>query len=169
MVRLLLASCMTIVAAVTVLGQSSDELAAKYPVVSAYQVRPGILMTAKYADDGQVCEMTIEKRHYSAPREVDLSSNIPRRLIDQLTDDLVPESERGPATSRYLSDDSYVAGGVSYIKRDFEKVSIEIHGSTSESCNGGDEVVVIRWKKRACVVPKTTAVDSTKKNKISAR
>lgn len=169
MVKLLLALCVTIFAAVAVLGQTSDELAAKYPVVSAYQVRPGILMTAKYADDGQVCEMTIEKRHYSARREVDLSSNIPSKLIDQLTDDLVPETERGPATSRYLSDDSYVAGGVSYIKRDFEKVSIEIHGSTSESCNGGDEVVVIRWKKRACIVPKTTTADSTKENKMPAR
>ena len=108
-------------------------------------------MTVKYAEDGQTCEMTLEKRHSSSKdKDIDLGSNIPSKLVDELTDELAPTADRGPATSRYLSPDSYVAGGVSYIKQDFQNVSIEVHGDTSESCNGGEKVVVIRWKKRVC-------------------
>jgi hypothetical protein len=132
-------------------GQTSAYLSAKYVPLSAYEVRPGVLMTATYGEDGQVCVMTIEKRHSSSKRaDIDLSSKMPAKLVDELTDELVPPAERGPAKSKWLDDDSYVAGGVSYTKRSFENVSIEIHGSTSESCDGGDEVVIIRWTKRSC-------------------
>jgi hypothetical protein len=133
-------------------AQTSEDLGAKYPAVAAYEVRPGVLMTVRYAEDGQACEVTLEKRHSSSKdRDIDLGSNIPSKLVDELTDELAPQADRGPATSRYLSPDSYVAGGVSYIKRDFQNVSIEVHGDTSTSCDGGDKVVVIRWKKRVCV------------------
>lgn len=153
-------------------GQTPGELAAKYPVVSAYEVRPGILMTARYAADGQVCQMVLETRHYHRADEIDLGSTIPTKLEDRLIDELVPENERGkPTKSRWLNGD--VGGGVTYTKRDFENVSIEVHGSYScrekksskgqLSCDtGGDEVVVIHWKKRTCATPKAndTAKDS---------
>jgi len=42
-------------------GQSSDDLSARYAAVSANQVRPGILMTAKYAEDVQVGEMMLQR------------------------------------------------------------------------------------------------------------
>ena len=128
-------------------GQTSDNLAAKYPVVSAYKVRPGILMTAKYAEDGQVCEMVLQ-RHYTSD-QTDADSTIPAELEDQLVDELAPPVERGPATSRWLKN-SYVAGGVTHTERDFENVLIEIDGTAS----AGDKVVVIHWKKRTCAVPK---------------
>jgi len=48
-------SCFTLAAIVlTALfsnGQSSDDLSARYAAVSAYQIRPGILLTAQYAED----------------------------------------------------------------------------------------------------------------------
>jgi len=164
-----------VLASVLASAQTSEDLAAKYPVVAAYQVRPEILMTAKYAEDGQVCEMTLEKRHYQTAEEIDLGSTIPAKMIDQLTDELVPASERGKPTSRWLDKDSYVAGGVSFTKHDFENVTIEMHGSYScnqgasskghLSCDsGGNEVVVIRWKQRACVAPKQTRNASEKKD-----
>ena len=43
-------------------SQLSIELSAKYPVVTSYEVRPGILMTPKYSDDGQVCEMSFGRQ-----------------------------------------------------------------------------------------------------------
>ncbi len=151
MIKSLFAPCLLVFVAISVSGQTSEELAVKYPAVAAYEVRPGVLMTVKYAEDGQACEMTLEKRHSSSvDKDIDLGSNIPSKLIDELTDELAPAADRGPATSRYLSPDSYVAGGVSYTKRDFQNVSIEVHGDTSTSCDGGEKVVVIRWKKRAC-------------------
>jgi hypothetical protein len=151
MLKTLLSFSLVTIFGVLASGQTSADLSARYPAISAYEVRPGILMTALYGEDGQVCQMTIERRH-STPKEkdIDLSSTISRKAIDQLTDELVPAAERGPATSRWLDADSYVAGGVSDIKHSFENVSIEIVGSTSQSCNGGDEVVIIRWRKRGC-------------------
>lgn len=143
--------------AVIACGQTSSELAAKYPVVAAYEVRPGILMTAQYAKDGQICEMVLETRHYRTPDEIDLSSTIPPGLIDQLTDEMVPASERGPATNRWLTN-SHVAGGVSHVQRDFENVLIERDGSAST----GDEIVIIRWKKRTCPTARLNSADSMK-------
>src|SRR5215831_235171 len=118
-------------------GQTAADLAAKYPSVSAYEIRPGILMTAKYGADGQVCEMVLEARHYQTPEKVDLRSVIPGKLEDSLIDELVPIPERGEPIHRWskkepkdgwLDTDSYMAGGVSYLKRSYENVSIEQHG-----------------------------------------
>src|ERR1700678_1230788 len=143
--------------AVLASGQTSDNLAAKYPAISAYEVRPGILMTAKYAGDGQVCEVVL-KRHYS-PNQTDADSTIPSKLEDQLIDELVPAAERGPATSHWLGN-SYVAGGVTHTERDFQSVLIEKDGTVS----GGDKVVMIHWKKRPCADAKANAASSTKGN-----
>jgi hypothetical protein len=142
--------------AVLASGQTSDNLAAKYPAISAYEVRPGILMTAKYAGEGQVCEMVLERRY--SPDQTDADSIIPGKLEDQLIDELVPTAERGSATSRWLNN-SFVAGGVTHRERDFEKVLIEIDGTVS----AGDKIVVIRWKKRTCADVKVNATSPTKK------
>jgi hypothetical protein len=72
--------------------RTSDNLSTKYPIVSAYGVRPGILMTAKYAENGQVCEMVMQ-RCYS-PDQPNADSTIPNKLEDQLIDELVPGVER---------------------------------------------------------------------------
>lgn len=169
------------VVAVSALGQTASDLAAKYPSVSAYEIRPGILMTAKYAGDGQVCEIVLEARHYQT-QKVDLSSIIPAKLEAHLIDELVPVSERGEPKNRWsnkepkdswLDPDSYTAGGVSFTKRSYENVSIEEHGyyrchddskGKTDCGEGGDEVVVIRWTKRACAASKSGGAVSTKQN-----
>src|SRR5271154_3302293 len=38
---------------------------AKYKSVEAYEIRPGILMMPRYSSDGQVCQIGLEKLHYS--------------------------------------------------------------------------------------------------------
>jgi hypothetical protein len=126
-------------------GQTPNNLSAKYPTVAAYKVRPGILMTAKYAEDGQVCEMVLERRYMQDQPDAD--STIPSRLMDQLIDELAPTVDRGPAKRRWLGN-SFVAGGVTHVERDFENVLVEIDGTVSR----GDKIVVIRWKKRTCAV-----------------
>jgi hypothetical protein len=144
-------------------GQTSTELASKYSPVAAYEIRPGILMTAKYADDGQVCEMVVEKRH-ETPAKTDLGSAIPRSMVKQLIDELVPAAERGRPTKPYFKEDaeSTISGGVEDRASDFENVSIKVVASISQSCDSGDEVIVIRWKKRACMASKRVATDSPK-------
>jgi hypothetical protein len=159
------------------LGESSPTLGAKYPSVSAYEVRPGILMTAKYTEDGQVCEMVLETRHYQTPQNIDFGSVIPAKLEDRLIDELVPTSERGEPKHRWsnkepkdawVDPDSFIAGGRSYTKRSYENVTVEEHGYYAchenpyskpkgklDCSEGGDEVVVIRWTKRRCTVGKS--------------
>jgi hypothetical protein len=156
-----------------VFGQTAAELSAKYPPVSAYEIRPGILMTAKYADDGQVCEMVLEVRHYRTPEKVELSSVIQPKLELGLIDELVPTAERGEPIHRWsnkepkdswVDPDSFSAGGMSYVKRSYKNVTVEEYGyyqchqgahssKSKEQVNcgeGGDEAIVIRWRKRAC-------------------
>ena len=170
--------------AVAAWGQTAADLAAKYPSVSAYEVRPGILMTAKYAADGQICEMVLEPRHYQSGNNVDLETVLPAEQERQVLDELVPASERGEPKNRWskrepkdswLDPASYMAGGVSYFKRSYENVSIEQHGyyrchdnPNAKKTNGkldcgegGDEVVVVRWTKRSCTVGKSNGMGQT--------
>ena len=143
MIRSLFALCFMIVVTALAYAQTASDLAGKYHTVAAYKVRPGILMTAQYAEDGRVCKMILQR--YYMPDQTDADSTIPGTLRDQLIDELVPAEERGPATSRWLKNSS-IAGGVTHIERDFENVLIVIDGAVSE----GDKIVIIHWKNRTC-------------------
>jgi len=59
---------------------------AKYKAVEAYEIRPGILMMPKYSTDGQICEIGLEKLHYS-PDMIRLDSSLSRKDIDQIFDE----------------------------------------------------------------------------------
>jgi hypothetical protein len=149
--------CLVVVFAASAWGQTAADISAKYPVVNAYEVRPGILMTTKYAGNGQVCEMVLEKRHKTVEK-TDFGSTIPHELVRQLLDELVPTVDRGKTTKRYLRGDSEstISGNVEITESEYENVSIEILGSLSPGASG-DMVVTIHWKKRTCAAPQATA------------
>ena len=42
--------------------QTSADLSAKFTHITAYKIRSDVLMTARFAADGQVCEMALQKR-----------------------------------------------------------------------------------------------------------
>jgi hypothetical protein len=142
--------CFIAALAVPSWGQTARDMSARYPVVNAYEVRPGILMAAKYAEDGQVCEMRIEKWH-QMPEKTELGSTMPRALIRQIIDELAPLPDRGKPTKRYLRDnsESTISGNIEVTESEFEKVSIEIIGSVSPGASG-DVTASIRWKDRVC-------------------
>lgn len=143
--------------AIAAYGQTANDLAAKYHSVSAYELRPGILMTARYAEDGQICEAVIETRHYHPPSGIDLSSTIAESTEHELIDELVPPANRGKETSRWLKN-SYLQGGILHLEHDYENVLITTDGSE----NSGNEIIRIHWKKRTCSDIKPTAVASKK-------
>ena len=93
--------------------------------------------------------MVVEKRQYIDPRNADFSITIPNTVANQLVDDLVPPTERGKA-SKYLSSDSFVAGGASFIKQDYENVSVGMYGTPEAGKTSGVSVIVISWPKRTC-------------------
>ena len=60
----------------------------------AYKLRPDVLMTARFAADGQVCEMTTEKRE-TTDTGIRFGDSFSEKEMQGLIDDLVPQNERG--------------------------------------------------------------------------
>jgi hypothetical protein len=133
-------------------GQTAESLAAKYPVVSAFEVRPGVLMTAQYAQDRQVCEIQLA-RHYT-PDQPDVKPTIPPELQTQLIDEIIPNDQRGSRIGKWLGN-SFVGGGITHEERNFESALIELDGTV----DGGVEMIEIHWKKRSCVQEKSGPSD----------
>src|SRR5581483_8665125 len=78
---------------VTAWGQTSADLSAKYPHFTAYKIAPDLLMTPKFAADGQVCEMAIEKRHL-VDNLLDSVTLFVEREVRDVGESIVPEKER---------------------------------------------------------------------------
>jgi hypothetical protein len=138
------------VVALLFLARPQSDKFSRYKSIETYEVRPGILMMPRYTEGGEVCEMTLEKHHYSNGTAY-LGSTIPRETIIELTNELVPQSERGRQTmgfgKEYMS--AYGGNGVATFA-EYENISIEISGIASPVASAGDIVVVIKWKKRKC-------------------
>lgn len=136
------------------LGQTSTDLSAKFPHVTAYNVRPNVLMTARFATDGQVCEMTLEKRQKTDTRIV-FGDTFSEAEVRSLMDDLVPENERGRNLTPVLNGE--VSGGFISTEYTYENVLFRVDGITRPEGAAGDRVITITWRKRQCSeVPATT-------------
>jgi hypothetical protein len=123
---------------------------AKYKAVETYEVRPGILMMPKYAGDGQVCEIVIERHHY-ANSVANLDSTIPHEEVLKIVDELVPESERGPALKTLGKEYISLTSGISDTAfAEYANVSVDIIGQNAPVSSAGDIVALIRWKNRHC-------------------
>lgn len=125
----------------------------KYKAVEAYEIRPGILMMPQYADDGQVCKITLERTNAFA-ETIDLTPTLPRQTVIELVDELAPVNERGPRTMDFGRDYISQHSGESVTTfGEWENVAIDIYGRASAR---GDVVAEIRWRKRTCAASKRT-------------
>ena len=131
---------------------------AKYRVIETYEIRPGMLMMPRYSADGQVCEIGLERLHYS-PETIRLESSLSRKDIDQIFDELVPSDERGPKPENRLEQGMIQFSGNSMVSdEEYKNVSIQIYGGLSGDVLGKrktpatvDEVVAtLKWKNRSC-------------------
>jgi hypothetical protein len=126
---------------------SQNERFSKYRRVEAYEVRPGILMMPRYAADGQVCEIAIQKDHYSSGT-IQYDATLPREVVIQIFDELAPPAERGPQTiNDELARLSLYAGASVTWFLDYKNVSLDVSRPASSP---GDIVAVIQWKGRSC-------------------
>jgi hypothetical protein len=134
---------------------SAREQFAKYKKVEAYEIRPGILMMPEYSSNGLVCEIGLERRHYSHEK-IDLDSTLSRTLIDQIADELVPATERGSRIKELGAGNLIERLGNSITTNtEYENVSIQIYSDDSPASgqNGitvDDVVATIKWKNRKC-------------------
>jgi hypothetical protein len=84
-------------------AEPGRERFAKYKAIEAYEVRPGFIALPRYTANGQVCQIGLEKLHYS-PDMVRLDSELDRKDIDEIFNELVPADERGPRSKEMLRD-----------------------------------------------------------------
>jgi hypothetical protein len=138
----------------SVAGSQTEDQFKRYKAVEAYEVRPGVLMMPSYDSAGQVCEIGLEKLHYS-PEVIRHGSDLSRKEIDELTAELAPADERGAESDILAGSEITLAdGGTMTTISDYENVTIEIHAWQLKSSNKESTVeqdaVVIRWKHREC-------------------
>lgn len=139
------------------LGKPHSDRFSKYKQVEAYEVRPGILMLPTYSDDGQVCEIGLQILHYS-PEMIRLDSGTTPKDVDEVLDELVPASERGPK-SKVLAGDLVTQNGPGSVRTtDFENVTVQIvardEGWPTAKKRKTVEIdvvaTVVHWKNRTC-------------------
>jgi len=132
-------------------AKPQNEMFSMYKSVEAYEIRPGILAMPRYAEDGQVCEIGVEKRSYS-PEMIRVGGRLTRKEIDDIAADLVPASERGPKTPMFGNiNENGLEGHETMVEADsYENVTIFIYGDASAKCNIGDVAFTIQWTKRKC-------------------
>lgn len=131
----------------------------KYKSIEAYEIRPGILMMPRYADDGQVCEIGLERWHYR-PNFIDMDSGLERKDIDEIVDEITPIDERGPQpkdTSKRGA--GFIAGRVIVMNEEYENIEIQIYRSFSghidkkhqiNMSNSENIAAIVKWKNRKC-------------------
>ena len=131
-------------------GEGGKQQFDKYKAVDAYQTGSGILVLPRYSSEGKLCEVVLEKEHYSE-NSIDLASTISHDKMIAAVNDIAPVSERGRSTmpfgTEYLSQYS---GNTVTTFSDYEAISIQIYGRTSPAFDAGDIAARINWNKRPC-------------------
>lgn len=127
---------LTLGVAVVALGQTSADVSAKYRQITSYELRPDVVMTPKYAADGQVCEMALERRQ-KTETGIFFAASFTEEEVRQLVDELAPEAERGRNLTRHLN--TTVDGGFITTEYTYENVVVHVYGITRPA-PGGDKV-----------------------------
>jgi hypothetical protein len=144
-------SFLTVVLGVT----ATHQFPASYPRLESYEIRPGVLAMPKYADDGELCQVSIERLHV---QQGGVELGVPtmsRETVLKMIDELAPPSERGKAITQLAGFDyiDVINGTDDVAAANYENVSVQIYGSTSVL---GDVAVVLRWKRKGCASSKSS-------------
>jgi hypothetical protein len=127
-------------------AQDSAEMQSKYgPPLNAFVVRPGLLMTAKYAADGKLCEMYIVEAR-TPGSNIGLRTPLTVETVPGLIDELVPKGERGdklrwPVQTQGMTLQAFYK---------YENVSIELVQNLLPAKGWSDSILTIKWNNRVC-------------------
>jgi hypothetical protein len=143
-------ACVAVLLVLAPLIAQQGKWFSKIQTLEVYEIRPGILMMPRYTDDGDVCEVGIERIRYS-PNLISRNTSLSREEIDQIVDELAPPGERGPKPKGLFGYDDILQMGNGYTTIEtYENVSVEIYGDASHKCNQGILAATIKWNKRKC-------------------
>jgi hypothetical protein len=129
-------------------AQTESQIEQHYPRLKTYAVRPDLTLTAKYASDGQVCEMVFEPRHWDGEKVL-LISTLQEDPIN-VVEEVVPLNERGPRQKDESEGTSFVGGGVISRRIHYEKITVDVAGSSQGKDWGGIMVALVKWRTRSC-------------------
>jgi len=130
-------------------GSPSNELQ-KYQTVDTYLIRPGIIVTPFYTTTHDLCEMSMEKRHY-AYDHVDIDAAMSEEEIVSLFDELVPQAERGgPGRLPAGMEISEVDLGVIATTLPYKNVTLQMHGLKDRPDRQKYVAAIISWNNVPC-------------------
>jgi hypothetical protein len=129
------------------LYQPNDRFQSYLPVTS-YEIKNGIQILPTYAANGNICEISIEKRH-SHDERVDLNPTLSKGEILSLFDQLAPRAERGDPSWKLPDGSEFteVDGGTRATHIMYQNLSLVMYGAEP---NPNYAVAIISWKKTEC-------------------
>jgi hypothetical protein len=152
MVQLLIVALLMVFFSAAVLAQTADELREKYGPSeevyvrrSGYVIRPDVLMTASFGEDGQMWEMVVEPKRVT-DAGIDQSKLMSPEEVAEIVDELVREGQRG-RRGRAIS---FRSSCVEVDSEDYERVSIYRYWACNLKGARGIVSVKIVWKKQQC-------------------
>jgi hypothetical protein len=133
-----------------VAGSSSDRIR-KYHAVEAYEIRPGIVVTPVYTASHDICEISIEKRHYSN-NSVDMDATMPKEQILSLFDELVAKEERGGPGWKLPPDTEIteIDSDILTTRIPYENVTLAIFGKKDSPDRQKYVAAIISWNNLPC-------------------
>jgi hypothetical protein len=131
-----------------IIAQTKSQIELRYPRLYVFAVRPNMTLTAKYASDGQVCEMVLEPRHWDGEKFL-LMPTLSEEDTISVVEEVVPLSERGSRMKDEFERLSAVSGGAFSRTYDYEKITVGVAGSTREK-GSGITAALVRWRNRPC-------------------
>jgi len=135
---------------IAVLGMhSAQELRSRYTRVESYEIRPGVLAMPKYAKDGTICQISIEKLHVQSD-SVELGTpTMSHELVLEMIDELAPQSVRGNALTHFAGLDyvDEINGLTDVAVANYESISVRIFRLRSDD---GDIAAILQWKRKQC-------------------
>ncbi len=134
------------------LGSSGDGFK-QYPSVESYEIRPGIVITPVYSANQDICEISVERRHYSN-NTVDMDALMSKEQILSIFDELVSKDERGWAGWKIPGDIEIteVDSGMLTTRIPYENVTLSMYGKKIVLKTDSQKYVaaIISWKKVQC-------------------
>jgi hypothetical protein len=118
----------------------------QYRAVHSYEIRPGVLISPSYSDEGRVCEIAIEKRHYSG-KAVDVDAAMSSEEIELLFDELAPLEERGQLKFPDVVELTEEHGWFRMTTIPYKNVSLQMYGRVESKKY---VAAIVKWDRQEC-------------------
>ena len=131
--------------------QSSTDLAQRFRHHEVFEIEPGVVMSAKYAPNGLVCEMHVEQTHFDKD-VTDLRIGLELDKLDDVLDRLVPPADRG---EKQENESGLTAISGTMTRTDnyaniIVNVTSGVEASKKKWTISGPTVLEIKWRNRSC-------------------